>query len=271
VKIKFWKMHGAKNDFVLIDDRTGMFPADDQNFIRHLAARRSGIGAEGIVLIQPSRAADFFMRFYNPDGGEADMCGNAARCTARLANELNIAGERMSIETAAGCLEAEILDESRVQLRMTEPREWLLNEPLEMEEGQLTFSFVNTGVPHVVMRTGNLRETDVRTAGAAIRRHRRFAPAGANVNFIEITPDGALLIRTYERGVEDETPACGTGITAAGLIAAKNGWVELPVIVHAASGDVLTVDAELTGAGAKHVMLSGPTAHVYEGEIEYKE
>jgi diaminopimelate epimerase len=268
MKIKFWKMHGAKNDFVLIDDRRGTFPVADRAFISHIAARHSGIGAEGVILIQKSKTAGFLMRFFNPDGGEADMCGNGARCAALLAFELGAVEKKMTIETAAGQIEAQVM-QNGVRLWMTPPSGWLLNGSLELAGRNLTYGFVNTGVPHVVMRTGELRDVDVREIGSAVRRHRQFAPAGTNVNFMEISPDGELYVRTYERGVEAETLACGTGVTACGLIAAKNGWVKLPVNIHVASGDVLIVDGELTADGARGVTLAGPTEHVFKGEVEY--
>ena len=269
MKIKFWKMHGAQNDFVLFDDRRGGFPAADREFIAHLAARHSGIGAEGVILIQKSKAAGFLMRFFNPDGGEVGMCGNGARCAARLAFELSITEKTMTIETAAGQIEAQVMQKG-IRLWMTPPLGWELNGSLDLAGRNLTYGFVNTGVPHVVMRTGELRDVDVQGIGSAVRRHRQFAPAGTNVNFMEISPDGELYVRTYERGVEAETLACGTGATACGLIAAKNGWVKLPVKVHVASGDVLTVDGELTEEGARNVTLTGPTEHVFEGTVEYR-
>lgn len=268
MKIQFWKMHGARNDFVLVDDRCGNFPAADREFIAHLAARHSGIGAEGVILIQASETAGFRMRFFNPDGGEAEMCGNGARCAARLAFELGVTGKTMTIETVAGQLEAQVLQKG-IRLWMTPPSDWLLNASLDLAGRHLTYSFVNTGVPHVVMRTGELRDVDVREVGSAVRHHRQFAPAGTNVNFLEVSPDGELIVRTYERGVEAETLACGTGATACGLIAAKNGWVNLPVKIHVASGDVLTVDGELSSDGARNVTLTGPTEHVFKGEIDY--
>lgn len=268
MKIKFWKMHGAQNDFVLFDDRRGKFPAADRAFLARIAARRSGIGSEGIILIQKSASADFFMRFFNPDGGEADMCGNGARCAARLAFELGAAGEKMTIETGAGTLKAQILRKG-VRLWMTEPAGWKLNARLELDGRSLAYDFVNTGVPHAVIRTADLRNADVAGTGAAVRRHRDFWPSGTNVNFMEILPDGGLAVRTYERGVEGETSACGTGVTACGLIAAKHGWVKLPVKVRVAGGDVLVVDGKLTADGARLVTLTGPAEHVFEGAVEY--
>lgn len=270
MKLKFWKMHGAQNDFVLFDNRCGGFPVADRAFIVHLAARHCGIGAEGIILIERSASADFRMRFFNPDGGEAEMCGNGARCVARLAFELGAAGEQMTIETRAGQLAAQVLA-SGVRLGMTAPSAWQLDGMLELAGQPLAYSFVNTGVPHAVLRTGNLSEVDVLQTGAALRHHREFAPAGTNVNFMQVLPGGELQVRTYERGVEAETPACGTGATACGLVAARHGWTTLPVRVQVAGGDVLTVDGRLTADGAESVTLSGPAEHVFEGTIEYRE
>ena len=263
-------MHGARNDFVLFDNRGGDFPVEDREFIAHIAARRSGIGAEGVILLEPSDSCDFRMQFFNPDGGEAEMCGNGARCAARLASELGLADKTMSIETAAGSIRAQVLQRS-VRLWMTDPRSWKLDGSLELEGRTLTYGFVNTGVPHVVMRTGNVQEVDVMEVGSLVRRHRDFAPEGTNVNFMQIEPEGDILVRTYERGVEAETPACGTGVTACALVAAKNGWAELPILVHARSGDMLTVDGELTEDSVRNVTLTGPTEHVFEGTIEYGE
>ncbi len=270
MKIKFWKMHGARNDFVLVDDRAGKFPVTDREFITRLSACHSGVGAEGVILIQKSKTAGFRMRFFNPDGGEVGMCGNGARCAARLAFELGVTEKKMTIETAAGQLEAQVMNKG-VRLWMTEPVDWKLDGSLELAGRSLTYGFVNTGVPHVVMRTGELRDVDVCEIGSVVRRHRDFAPAGTNVNFMQISPEGELHVRTYERGVEAETLACGTGAAACGLIAAKNGWVKLPVNIHVASGDVLVVDGELTENGARNVTLTGPTAHVFQGTIEYGE
>jgi len=174
----------------------------------------------------------------------------------------------MTIETVAGELRAQVMRDG-VRLWMTEPSSWKLNGSLELAGRNLSYTFVNTGVPHVVMRTGDLSDVDVREVGSAVRHHRTFAPAGTNVNFVQVSPQGELYVRTYERGVEAETPACGTGVTACGLIAAKKGWSELPVRVHTASGVVLTVGGRLAEKGATQVTLTGPAEHVFEGTVEY--
>jgi len=269
MKIKFWKMHGAHNDFVLVDARRKDFPSEDIEFLRHISARHEGIGCEGVILLEPAEKADFRIRFFNPDGGEVEMCGNGARCAARLAFEHKMLGEKMMIETGAGCIRAQVMSPPQVRLFMIDPFDWVFDGALDLEGRHLSYCAVNTGVPHVVMRTGDLKDVDVQEVGSAVRYHREFAPDGTNVNFMQISPEGELYVRTYERGVEDETPACGTGITAAALIAAKNGWVDLPVRVHSAGGDSLIVGAELTEEGAGKVTLTGPAEHVFEGTIEY--
>jgi diaminopimelate epimerase len=270
MRIPFWKMHGAANDFILADDRGGTFPAGDRAWLAAIAARRTGVGCEGIILIQPSKQADFRMRFFNPDGREAEMCGNGARCVARLAQEIGAAPATMRLETMAGPMEAQVAG-ANVTLRMTVPHGWRLREPLTAAGRSLAASFVNTGVPHAVVElsAAELAELNVQELGAAIRYHAAYAPAGTNANFIAVTGPRSLRIRTYERGVEAETLACGTGVTAGALIAAKLGLVRTPVSVAVASGDTLTVDAWLTDAGAEAVTLQGPTAHVFQGVLDY--
>lgn len=268
-KIRFWKMHGAGNDFILVDDRTGKFPAKDQEWIARISNRRTGIGCEGVILIQKSKSADFRMRFFNPDGGEADMCGNGARCLARLAHEIGVAGAGMSIETRAGMLKAEVGGET-VRLHMTAPKDWRLDGVLLLGKKRVKYGFVNSGVPHVVVEAADLDAVDVQRTGAAIRYHADFKPAGTNANFISVTGPRSLRVRTYERGVEAETLACGTGIVASALIAGKRGLVKAPVAVSSLSGDILEVDYELTETGARNVTLLGAAVHVFQGTVAYR-
>jgi diaminopimelate epimerase len=260
-------MHGAGNDFILFDDRDGRFPDTDHAWIHQIARPKYGIGCEGVILIQPSEEADFRMRFYNPDGNEVEMCGNGARCVARLAHELGAAPDRMQFDTMAGVLGAEVLGVDQIRLTMTEPKDWALNQILTLPEGPRTYHFVNSGVPHVVMETEDLSGVDLCPLGAAVRYHEDFKPNGTNVNVIQITGPDALSVRTYERGVENETLACGTGMVACGLIAGTLGRVSRPVQITCASGDVLQVDYEPTENGARNVTLTGPAVHVFQGEI----
>lgn len=268
-RIAFWKMHGAANDFIVVDDRALDFPAHDRRWMQRIMSRHTGVGSEGVLLIQPSRQADFRMRFFNPDGGEVDMCGNGARCIARLAHELGVAPARMAFETGAGLVRAE-MHGGHVQLTMTPPRDWRLDRTLTIDGRPYAYHFVNSGVPHVVVEVPELSGVDVQRVGAAIRYHPEFAPKGTNANFIQVIGPDCIWLRTYERGVEAETPACGTGIVAAGLLAGRSGRVQPPVKVVPASGDTLVVNYRLTADGAEDVTLYGPAAHVFRGELEYR-
>ncbi|MGA0368304.1 MAG: diaminopimelate epimerase [Kiritimatiellia bacterium] len=268
MKQSFWKMHGAGNDFILIDDREKKFPDEDHSLIHRIATPKYGIGSEGVILIQPSEDADFRMRFYNPDGSEVEMCGNGARCVARLAHEIGVAPASMQFETVAGVISAEIESADRVKLTMTRPKDLTLHAELSLQGQPLTYHFVNSGVPHVVIELPNLMDQDIHSLGAAIRYHDQFKPSGTNVNFIEITGPNQLRVRTYERGVEAETLACGTGIVASGLIAGSLGKVSTPVQITCAAGDVLEVNYQVEGDAIENVTLTGPAVHVFRGEID---
>jgi diaminopimelate epimerase len=261
-------MHGAGNDFILVDDRAETFPASDTPWLAGIGSRRTGVGCEGIILIQPSADADFRMRFFNPDGIEVDMCGNGARCVARLASDIGAASTAMTIDTVAGKLSAEVLGDD-VRIRMTPPKDWRLGQRLELNGIAVEYDAVYTGVPHAVVEVEDLETFNVQERGSAIRHHEAFAPDGTNANFVTVTGPQSLRVRTYERGVEAETLACGTGIVACALLAARKERVTPPVTVTAASGDLLTVDFQLTGEGAETVTLLGPTVHVFRGELEY--
>ena len=262
MQIPFWKMHGAGNDFILVDDRALTFPALESAFVARLCDRRRGVGSEGLLLIQPSTSADFRMRFFNPDGSEADLCGNGARCIARLAHEIGAAPADMRMETAAGSVRAEILP-PLVRLHLPPPKDWRLNLSVVRNHREMPLHFVNSGVPHAVSLAEDLAALDVPALGAFIRHHALFAPAGTNADFIRIDGPGALAIRTYERGVEGETLACGTGIVAAALIAEKLGLVHSPVRVTTAGGDILEV-------GISPLTLTGPAEHSFRGTVLYR-
>lgn len=268
MRIPFWKMHGAANDFILVDDRKEIFPATDGNWLQRIASRRTGVGCEGVILVQESDKADCRMRFFNPDGSEVEMCGNGARCLARFAERIGAAPVSMSIDTVAGVLRADVGDDS-VTLRMTDPVDWRMEQDLDLGGTPVRYSSVNSGVPHVVVETDDLENCDVQVTGAAIRYHDAFAPSGTNANFVAVASPDSLMIRTYERGVEAETLACGTGIVAAALVSARLGRVSAPVSVTARSGDRLAVDFTLSGDTAVDVTLTGPAEFVFEGTLEY--
>jgi diaminopimelate epimerase len=265
--LRFTKMNGAGNDFILIDNRAGDIQLN-RNQIARLCDRHRGIGADGILLLEgASDHADFRMRYFNADGGEAEMCGNGARCFARFANKVAEKKGKISLETPAGLIAAELTGDF-VTLQMTEPTGLRLNINLPVASKTLPVHFINSGVPHVVIPVTRIDDVDVRREGAAIRHHEMFSPNGANVNFIEKRGPSKIAIRTYERGVEDETLACGTGIVASALIFAATENVSSPINVLARGGDELQVDFKKAGAQFKNVTLTGPAEFVFEGAIE---
>ncbi|PYJ72303.1 MAG: diaminopimelate epimerase, partial [Verrucomicrobia bacterium] len=204
---------------------------------------------------------------FNPDGGEAEMCGNGARCFARFANKVAGMEGKISFETPAGVISAELIGDL-VRLQMTEPTDLRLDVPLRVVDENKTIHFVNSGVPHVVIPVSRIDDVDLRREGAAIRRHEMFSPKGANVNFIEKRGANKIAVRTYERGVEDETLACGTGVVASALIFAATEDVNGPIGVVVRGGNELHVGFEKTGMQFKNVTLTGPAEFVFEGAIE---
>lgn len=265
--LRFTKMNGAGNDFILFDNRTGSIDLD-RNQIAQLCDRHRGIGADGILLLEkPTNGADFRMRYFNADGGEAEMCGNGARCFARFANKVGGRQEKISFETPAGVISAELKGDL-VTLQMTEPTDLRLNIDLSMAAENRTLHFINSGVPHVVIPVAKIDNVDVRCDGAAIRYHNMFSPNGTNVNFIEKRGPNKIAIRTYERGVEDETLACGTGIVASALIFAETENIDEPITVTARGGDELQVGFERVEGSFRNVTLTGPAEFVFEGTIE---
>jgi len=268
MKIPFWKMHGAGNDFILVDARKlSTTPSREQ--IAAWCQRRTGVGADGLILLRPPRTDGHFrMQFFNPDGGEAGMCGNGARCAARLAHELQIAPASMTIETAAGAVQAQMLSDGRVRLELPPPSACQLDGRLVLGNGDAVhYAFADTGVPHAVIECEDTDLVAVGTLGRAIRQHPCFAPHGTNVDFITITGPDSLRIRTYERGVEDETLACGTGIAAAAVTAVLRGRVVSPVSVLTAGGDRLQVAFTPTDHTPGPITLTGPAVHVFTGEL----
>jgi diaminopimelate epimerase len=251
-------MHGAGNDFVLIDDREGTFPVDDYMRVAALATRRSGVGCEGVILVQRSATADFRMRFFNPDGTEADLCGNGARCVAAFARAIGAAAaDVMRFETAAGEIAAEIVDASLVKIAMPPPKDF----------GD---DFVVAGVPHKIVPVESLAKTDVDGEGRRIRSSPEFAPEGTNVDFVVYRQPNRAAVRTYERGVEAETGACGTGAVASAVIGVKDYGLEFPVHVKTAGGYELIVDGDYDGETFRSLTLTGPVRKVFEGRIDWE-
>jgi len=265
--MRFTKMSGAGNDFVMIDNRSGEVHLNSAQ-IAHICDRHRGIGADGILLLEKARnGADFQMRYFNSDGGEAEMCGNGARCFARFAHKIANAPAKISFQTPAGVIAAELHDEL-VTLQMTPPADLQLNISLPTAGKTKTVHFINTGVPHVVVPVTKIDDVDVRRDGAAIRHHQMFSPKGANVNFLEKRGSKEVAIRTYERGVENETLACGTGVVASALIFAAIENAGGPIGVVVRSGSELMVSFDRINNRFRNVMLTGPAEFVFEGTIE---
>ena len=265
--LRFTKMNGAGNDFVMVDNRDGALALTD-NQIARLCDRHRGAGADGLLAVEKAEGgADFRMRYYNADGAEAEMCGNGARCFARFVQRVApTAAGSISFETPAGVITAR-LDGELVSLGMSEPGPFADGTALEAAGQELTVYSINTGVPHAVVLVEDLEGTDVRGIGAALRHHHHFQPRGTNVNFVRQLGPQDLAIRTYERGVEDETLACGTGVVASALTLAALTGAASPVRVLVKGGDTLTVSFEASAAGFRHVVLTGPADFVFEGEI----
>ena len=265
--IPFAKMNGSGNDFIVIDNRSENAPADLTAFVQSVCRRKLSVGADGLILIETDAAHDFKWQFFNADGSRAEMCGNGARCAARFAHVNDIAGPQMTFGTDAGTIEAEVIGED-VKIRMTEPFGLTIDETLALADGEQVVSHVNTGVPHVVVETEDLEAVPVRERGREIRFHPRFAPAGTNANFMAVRGSGSIAVRTYERGVEDETLACGTGCVASGLVAAvRHGW-ESPVAVTTRSGGILTIHYRREGQGFGAVHLEGDARIVYTADLQ---
>jgi diaminopimelate epimerase len=267
MKIPFTKMSGSGNDFILIDHRTPFLDEDRmKKFARKVCRRKVSVGADGLILVEESKRGDFKWRFFNADGSEAEMCGNGGRCVARFAHLKGMAGPSLTFETLAGIISAEV-NGKRVKLEMTKPHSLKLDEKISIEGKELTLSSINTGVPHAVLFLKGLENVDVVEMGRVIRFHPHYAPAGANANFVKVENSSRLSVRTYERGVEDETLACGTGVVASALVAAFKGFVKSPVSIKTSGGEILTVHFEIESDQIKKVFFEGDIHITYEGEM----
>jgi diaminopimelate epimerase len=270
--LRFFKMNGAGNDFIIIDNRDLTIDLDADT-IAALCDRNRGIGADGLLAVEPAqKGADFRFRYYNADGLEAEMCGNGARCFGRFTAHLGeIILKKVTFETMAGTLSAEMIGEN-VRIAMSEPKDLKLNAKVTIDGLDTPIHSVNTGVPHIVTFLASaetLDQFDVFNFGEAIRNHPAFTPAGTNANFAAILAPNHISIRTFERGVEDETLACGTGMVASALVHHLLTGARSPILVDVEGGDTLEIGFEKSGEhGFSNVTLTGPADFVFEGEIE---
>ncbi|MCW0220885.1 MAG: diaminopimelate epimerase [Prosthecobacter sp.] len=266
--LNFWKMNGAGNDFVMLDNRDLSLALTTEQ-IAHLCDRHRGIGADGLLCVEPAtEGGDFKMRYYNADGSEAEMCGNGARCFGRFINRLH--EDKLSLvrfETLAGMISAEF-EGDQVRINMSAPHSLNLAASLPVAEGTLSVHSLNTGVPHAVVFVEDLETVPVREWGAALRYHEAFKPKGTNANFAKEISPGNIAIRTYERGVEDETLACGTGMVACALIYHELTGALSPISVRVKGGETLKVGfSELSPHEYTEVTLFGPADFVFQGAV----
>ena len=266
--LEFTKMNGAGNDFIFIDNRAGKIQLSTDQVVR-LCDRHRGVGADGVMLLVPSRtgAADWAWDFYNSDGSSGEMCGNGARCFGRFVQKTVGAKGSLTFETGAGIITA-ALNGDRVTVNLTKPKELRLNESVKLSTGVETIHSLNTGVPHAVLYVPDADQAMVMSLGAEIRRHPHFGPRGTNVNFVQVLGPNHIRVRTFERGVEGETLACGTGVCAAGMISARVHKFTSPVKVQVQGGDALEVSFKDSGADFDAVHLTGPADFVFEGRVE---
>ncbi len=267
--IKFTKSVATGNDFIIIDNRTPWAEGRWPGIAKKLCDRRYGIGADGLLLVERSSSADFKMRIFNSDGSQAEMCGNGSRCVALYAHAKKIAPADMKIETVAGMLNANVQGQI-IKVKLTDPKDIQWNLCLMIQECPYKVNFANTGVPHVIHFVDDLEAVEVKKLGPKMRYHEEFSPAGANVDFVKVTDKSKnkIAVRTYERGVEDETLACGTGAVASAIISAEAEKLVSPVTVETKSGEALKVYFEFQEGSFKNVYLEGKAKLVYEGEIE---
>jgi diaminopimelate epimerase len=268
--ISFTKMNGAGNDFVVVDNREGSISWSPSRIAR-LCDRHRGVGADGLLAVETAlRGGDFRMRYFNSDGGEAEMCGNGARCFARFAAGLlpEPQREEITFETPAGLIGAKLLPDDEVELAMSKPVDFAEPVWLSFAGERQPVGFLNTGVPHAVVFVEDLEAVDVAAWGRALREHEHFAPKGTNVNFVAPLAPGEIAIRTYERGVEAETLACGTGVVASALLYHLRTQSPSPLRVRVRGGDTLGVRFTPGTRGEfDDVFLRGPAEITFRGEI----
>lgn len=264
-QISFTKMVASGNDFVVVDNRKRAVK-NLPEFTRKICAMHTGIGADGVLLFENSSKADFKMRILNSDGSEAEACGNGFRCIALYAKQKLGYPSNFKFESLSGIIRA-VVKKDRIQVGLVRPSDIRLRGELIVEEHRLHYSFINTGVPHAVILVEGLSKMDVAGLGKAVRFHATFQPKGTNVNFIEIKNPKEIHIRTYERGVENETLACGTGSTASAIVCSLLGYTQSPVKVKTRGGEVLAVSFKKEGDRILDVTLEGEARIVFDGKL----
>jgi diaminopimelate epimerase len=269
-KIAFWKMNGSGNDFVVIDNRRHHLRGDLATWAKKLCHRQFGVGADGLLLLVPDKKDDFRMLYYNADGSRADMCGNGARCMAWFARARGAVGNSFRFKTDAYSVGATV-NGPVVRISLADARDYKPHVTIKVANKVYRPAFLNTGVPHAVLFVSDADKVLVSGLGRALRFHKAFGPKGTNVNFVQKIGPHKLRVRTYERGVEGETLACGTGVIASAIAAALRGLVKVPVRCVVAGGDTLEVQFKMQrdnrGRPATNITLQGPVRLTFKGEF----
>jgi diaminopimelate epimerase len=258
MKLQFYKYQGTGNDFVMIDNRQNIFDKQDTVLIAFLCDRRFGIGADGLILLELHDSLDFKMVYYNSDGNESTMCGNGGRCITAFAKYLGIIKKEAVFQAIDGSHHASI-DGDIVKLQM---------QDVKNVQTFKSHVFLNTGSPHHVQMDSNLKALDIKELGSKIRQGEPYNEAGSNVNFVKKVTNDIFEVRTYERGVEDETLSCGTGVTAVALAMHYLGETEKNLVTLQTPGGNLKVSFEKHNDSYKNIWLIGPAIKVYKGDIE---
>jgi diaminopimelate epimerase len=266
IRVSFTKMAGAGNDFIMVNNVKNPVSLDWQAFAIRSCALKTGIGADGVIILGEDKDTDFTFRIFNADGSEAEMCGNGARCAALFAQQKGIAKTPMRFKTLAGTIGAKI-DGEDVAIQMTEPFGLETDIAIDVQGKHQIAYFINTGVPHAIIFSDDIDNEPVADLGPAIRFHSRFLPAGTNADFVQVLDHNRIRVRTYERGVEDETLACGTGAVASAIISEYMGKVASPTVLVTMKGGELKIDFTKQGNQYLDVWLMGPVDTVFTGEV----
>lgn len=251
----------------MIDNRSNFFPADQQTYIQQLCARRTGIGADGVILLENSVHSDFRMRIFNADGKEAEMCGNGIRCLMKFIQERGFTHQHCMVETFLRPLAVSIADDL-VTVNMGAPFDFRWDLPLMIDNASYIVHHLNTGVPHLILFTDALDEFPIEALGPKFRHHKHFDPKGANLNAVQLMPNGELWNRTFERGVESETLACGTGCAAAAIVASKIYGLLPPIKVRARSNELLEISFTMDKDMVRDLKMTGPATKTFSGSCK---
>jgi len=270
LRINFTKMVASGNDFVVVEKSYELSAMSYRSLSKMICDRKYGIGADGLLILEKSKIADIKMRIFNPDGSEAQMCGNGARCVALFTSlKRKMQSAKPKIETKAGIIESRVNGDN-TRIKLTEPKDLKLDIPIRLSNRTLHVNFINTGVPHTVIFVEGIDEIDVCGIGRSIRYHKKFSPSGTNVNFVEVSSRESVKIRTYERGVEDETLACGTGAVASVLVFALKNNTRDKINVYTKSKEILGVYFKKQDSKFSNVWLEGRVRLVFKGEFRFR-